>query len=133
MAVYTPPYYGQPFGGYGFQQIQQPMMQQPPTQTNQQPMIWVQGEAGAKSYLVAPGSTVPLWDSENQTIYLKTTDQSGLPSMRVLDYTERNNSTRQVQSSNAICRDEFDKLIARVAKLEGGMMNESDLQRNEQK
>jgi len=52
-------------------------------------IIWVQGEAGAKAYLVAPGSTVQLWDSENPVIYLKSADMSGMPSMRVLDYTER--------------------------------------------
>ena len=52
-------------------------------------MIWVQGEAGAKSYMVAAGNTVALWDSEQQTIYLKSCDQMGMPSMRCLDYTER--------------------------------------------
>jgi DNA uptake protein ComE-like DNA-binding protein len=52
-------------------------------------LIWVQGEAGAKSYLVAPNKTIPLWDSENQTIYLKSADASGMPSMKILDYTIR--------------------------------------------
>lgn len=50
---------------------------------------WVQGEAGAKSYLVAPNTTVQLWDSESQTIYLKSADASGMPSMKILDYTVR--------------------------------------------
>ena len=62
-----------------------PQMQTP--QTNGP--IWVQGEAGAKSYLVAPGTTVALWDSESQTIFLKSADASGMPSMRILDYTIR--------------------------------------------
>ena len=52
-------------------------------------IIWVQGEAGAKSFLVAPNTTVQLWDSEDQVIYLKSADASGMPSMRILDYTER--------------------------------------------
>ena len=52
-------------------------------------LIWVQGEAGAKSYLVAPNTTVQLWDSESPTIYLKSADASGMPSMRILDYTFR--------------------------------------------
>lgn len=56
---------------------------------NQGSIIWVQGEAGAKSYLVAPNNTVQLWDSESQTIYLKSADASGMPSMKVLDYTIR--------------------------------------------
>lgn len=52
-------------------------------------LIWVQGEAGAKSYMVAPNSTVVLFDSENQAIYLKSADASGMPSMKVLDYKIR--------------------------------------------
>ena len=50
-------------------------------------IIWVQGEAGAKSYLVAPNNTVQLWDSEAQKIYLKSADASGMPSIRVINYT----------------------------------------------
>lgn len=55
-------------------------------------LIWIQGEAAAKSYLVAPGNTVALWDSESQTVYLKSADASGMPSMRILDYTIRDTS-----------------------------------------
>jgi len=62
---------------------------QPVQQTQNGSPIWVQGEAGAKSYLVAPNSTVTLWDSESQTIYLKSADASGMPTMKVLDYTFR--------------------------------------------
>lgn len=60
----------------------------PQYQTNNS-LIWVQGEAGAKSYLVAPGNTVALWDTEAQTVYLKSADASGMPSTKVLDYTIR--------------------------------------------
>lgn len=52
-------------------------------------IIWVQGLAGAKSYLVSPNTTVQLWDSESQTIYLKSADASGMPTMKILDYTIR--------------------------------------------
>ena len=88
---------------YGFPASYQPMYQPQtytPVQVGQQNvtpvqpsvqggLIWVQGEAGAKSYLVAPNNTVQLWDSERQTIYLKSADASGMPSMKVLDYTIR--------------------------------------------
>lgn len=73
---------------------QQPQMM--PTQmsgTSSNDIIWVQGEAGAKAYLVAPNNTVTLWDSESPTIYLKTADMNGVPSMRILDFTERNINT----------------------------------------
>lgn len=52
-------------------------------------IIWVQGAEAAKSYLVAPGNTVQLWDSEAQVIYLKSADASGMPSIKTLDYTIR--------------------------------------------
>lgn len=81
----------QPFGGQYNYQPQQPMASMQPQQQAQMNsnLIWVQGEAGAKSYLVAPNTTVQLWDSENQTIYLKSADASGMPSIKTLDYTIR--------------------------------------------
>jgi hypothetical protein len=87
-----------------YQQPIQQMQQNIPTQNVQMPIslipqkptndiIWVQGEAGAKGYLVAPNNTVVLWDTENPVIYVKSADVSGIPSMRVLDFTERNSNT----------------------------------------
>lgn len=64
----------------------QPVQPQQPVRT----MEWVQGIEGAKAFPVGPGVTQPLWDSENQTIYIKMTDQTGIPQpLRILDYTER--------------------------------------------
>lgn len=69
-----------------------PYYQQPQqTQQNGSP-IWIQGESAAKSYLVAPNSTVVLFDSEQQTIYLKSADPSGMPSIKILDYTIRDSA-----------------------------------------
>lgn len=70
-----------------YQANYQPVQNQPQNQNTG--IIWVQGEAGAKSYLIAPNTTVQLWDSESQTIFLKSADASGMPSMKVLDYTIR--------------------------------------------
>ena len=84
---------------YGFPATYQPMYPVQGTQmsfANQQPqqngIIWVSGEAGAKAYLVAPNNTVQLWDSEAQVIYLKSADASGMPSIKVLDYTIRDSA-----------------------------------------
>ena len=90
---------------YYYPQYQQQQQMQAPPVSAPQPtlpatqnngIIWVQGEAGAKSYLVAPNNTVQLWDSESQTIYLKSADASGMPSMKVLDYKIRNLEQPQV-------------------------------------
>ena len=112
----------------GYQQYypqQNNMMQQnnqAPQQNNS--IIWVQGEAGAKSYLVAPNSTVTLWDTESETIYIKSADASGMPNMKVLDYKIRGNAVETVNipmqngfatkdDLNAL-RDELTALKARI-------------------
>lgn len=65
------------------------MIQQPQYAQQNNSIIWIQGEAAAKSYLVAPNTSVALFDSERQTVYIKSADASGMPSMRILDYTIR--------------------------------------------
>lgn len=62
----------------------------PQSQTQQinQGLLWVQGETGAKSYLVAPNSTVLLMDSENPRFYLKSADGAGMPNTRIFEYKE---------------------------------------------
>lgn len=72
--------------GYQPAQIVYPQAQQAQQNNGR---IYVQGEESAKSYLVAPNQSVELWDTESQTIYLKSADASGMPSMRILDYTYR--------------------------------------------
>ena len=88
------PQYTQQYPQQYPQQYQQPIPT-PQQQMQQQPqnvggLIWVSGEAGAKAFLVAPNTTVQLWDSENPVIYLKSADASGMPSIKVIDYTIRN-------------------------------------------
>lgn len=85
--MYYPQAYAQPMPMQ--QPMPQPQAAQPtqPQQTTSNSLIWVQGETGAKSYLVAPNTTIPLWDSEAQRIFLKTTDAAGMPSMKILNYT----------------------------------------------
>lgn len=135
----------QPYYGYQSYQNYQPQMQAQ-TQTQQSSgIIWVQGEAGAKSYLVAPNNTVQLWDSESQTIYLKSADASGMPSMRILDYTIRSNPSSMAQNNvvgqvrnieNAATRQDINALQAQIDTIKqqidkiGGKHCESTLQSN---
>ena len=92
----------------GYPATYQPVYQvpQPQAQSQQSSIIWVQGEAGAKSYMVAPNSTVTLWDSENQTIYLKSADATGMPSIKTLDYTIRE-ARNMANTSPAITDDKL--------------------------
>ena len=110
-AAYAPMYYAPQY--------------QAPQQTQQNNgMIWVSGEAGAKAYLVAPNTTVQLWDSEAQVVYLKSADASGMPSMKILDYTIRNqtpvnapvsaSSPASINSPDYATKAEIEALAARI-------------------
>ncbi len=105
---------------YPQQQAQQPMQQ--PAPQNQQ-IIWVQGEEGAKAYMVAAGNSVLLMDSETSTFYIKTTDNSGMPQpLRIFDYTERKAQQKQAVQEKAetkdyVTREEFDALVAKFETL----------------
>jgi hypothetical protein len=108
--------------------VVQPSMPSQPMQA-QQPnngLIWVQGESGAKSYLVAPNATVMLMDSEGERFYLKSADASGMPlPLRIFDYKERTTAAQQafggsvvaetVNLDNFVTREEFECRMASIA------------------
>lgn len=103
-----------------YQPVQYPQIQMPqPSQNNG--LTWVQGEAGAKSYLISPNTTMPLWDSESQTIYLKSADASGMPTMKILDYTIREQNSQPtsalMQSSDYVTHDELSAFEERITKM----------------
>jgi hypothetical protein len=96
--------------------------QNQPSNVQNNGIIWVCGEAGAKSYLVAPNTTVALWDSESQTIYLKSADASGMPSIKTLDYTVRDRVQADLSHENTskvefVTREEFDALKRQIEAL----------------
>ena len=72
-----------------------------PQQQVNQGLLWVSGEVGAKSYLVAPNSTVLLMDSDSSRFYLKSADNAGMPSLRIFEYKEVTNApTTSVNAPN---------------------------------
>lgn len=109
----------------GYPMNYQPMYMQQPQQ-QQSSIIWVQGEAGAKSYLVAPNTTVQLWDSEKQVIYLKSADASGMPSIKTLDYTIREapQQIAPVMGSEYATKADLEELKKRIDELTKGEKDE---------
>lgn len=105
---------------------QQAYMPQMPQAQQQQSngIIWVSGEAGAKAFMVAPNTTVQLWDSEDQVIYLKSADASGMPNMKILDYTIRQAGNQQaapaLMQSDYVTRDELSAFEEKIKKMIGG-------------
>ena len=85
------------------QPYQQPIQTNPtpmPMQSQQtNDMIWVLNENEATSYPVAPNNSVVLWDKSNPTIYVKSVNANGMPSMRILDFVERNINTSNSQEN----------------------------------
>lgn len=119
MALYNN---GYPAGYQNPYLVQQPQYQQQfqaPQQQTSSGLIWVQGEAAAKSYLVAPNASVALWDSEKQSVYIKSTDASGMPSMKILDYTIRDNTQtpQAVNTVNYATKDDVKTLNDQIAAL----------------
>ena len=132
---YRPTYYDpvqqNPMGQFNqqFQQPTAPPTAQPMTQQANNGLIWVQGEAGAKSYIVAPGNTVMLMDSEGERFFLKSADASGMPMpLRIFEYKERTETPSQAFSApvtaqnanfdNFVTIDSFNALEAKFSALE---------------
>ena len=111
--------YPQMYPQYNYVPQQQQVV--PQVQQNDTGILWVQGEAGAKSWAVAPGKSVMLMDSESNTFYIKSSDQSGMPMpLRIFDYTERNIQAQvqpkvaqhtELDTSQFVTRDELDKKL----------------------
>lgn len=82
---------------------------------NNSGIIWVQGEAAAKAFPVASGQSVLLMDSEDSVMYIKSTDQSGMPQpLRIFEYTEKSGkhtepSATRNQPEEYVSRTEFEQ------------------------
>lgn len=129
---YGNPYYQQPnYYGNGAvpdmlnqQKIQ---YQQTPIPTPMQPtndMLWVLGEVEAQSYPVAPNNTVILWDKNRPTIYIKSANAQGVPSIRILDFVERSINAPKTPTDesfnmpdNFVTKDEFNALKGKLEEL----------------
>lgn len=113
--------YGQNFGQY--QQYQ-------PQYKPNQGFVWVSGETGAKSYIVPAGQTALLMDSEQNRFYLKTADQSGMPTIRVFDYKENKQEIPQpqahVDTDIYVTRKEFDEIKAALEELKTTRKKEAE-------
>lgn len=120
----------QPMANYSYQPMPQPYadrlaqlqnqyqqavnMPQMPQQQVNQGLLWVSGEVGAKSYLVAPNSTVLLMDSDSSRFYLKSADNAGMPNLRIFEYTEVTGTPQNApQATNTDLKDLDSKYVKR--------------------
>ena len=121
-----------------YPQFQQPQYQQQMNQY-QQPqngIVWVQGIEGAKAHPVAAGQAVLLMDSDSNCLYLKSADQTGMPTLRIFDYTERTSTPQKPPESatiDFITKDELSHYATKkdlenaILSLKGEMKNEESI------
>ena len=130
---YRPTYYEpaqqNPMGQFNQQyqqQMNQPIQQAPMQGQLTNDFLWVLNENEATSYPVAPNNTVTLWDKNLPTIYIKSVNAQGVPSMRILDFTERAATASKTPSApsfnspnNFVTLDSFNALKGDVEALRG--------------
>lgn len=90
---------------YNQPQNNQQFFQQEPCQN----LIRVNGIDGAKAYQMPANSTVALFDSNNDILYVKSTDGAGFPSIRTFSFTETKEEAKQVENIDYISRKEFEE------------------------
>ena len=128
------PHYQQSYSPYQQQSYQQSFTSpMPPQQQMPQPQMqsnssinWVQGEIGARAYPIAPGSSVLLMDSEAQNFYIKSADNSGMPSLKKYAYSEVIEEPLKLESKDPAnfdtaqlaSRDEVKQLQEKIKQLE---------------
>lgn len=123
------------FNGYGWQQPQLQEQQRQYIQQNQPQMaaderIWVNGEAQARDYLIAPNGFARLWDSQGSVFYEKRADASGRPVLETFEYHKIDNATKPKQADFGSVDEklikELESLKKRISALEkkGGKSDE---------
>lgn len=130
--------YGNYYGGYTPQMPVPDQLTQLRQAHHQNSIIWVQGEAAAKSYGIPYGASVPLFDTEGDVFYIKTVDASGMPlPLRIFKYTEivpqnvpaAPESAPSIDMSNYITKDKLADILAEmgvVAPKEKGDTNDGE-------
>ena len=127
-------YYAQPYAGM----YQQPnMMAVQNRQSNG--IIWVNGEEGARAFVMAPNSNAILMDEVNEgRFYIKTTDNIGMCNIRtfnfkeVIDVTPANSAINSVQFATKQdiqeLRDMMGSFESRLNSMKGGQQHEQSVQ-----
>lgn len=94
-------------------------------------IIWVNGEEGARSWVMAPNSNAILLDAENEgRFYIKTTDNIGMCNIRVFNYKEVID-IQPVQGANSVqyaTKQDVQELRDLIDSMMRGGSNEQSLQ-----
>lgn len=79
-------------------------------------LVSVTGVEGAKAYQLPPNSSMPLFDKDDDIMYVKTTDAAGYPTLKTFRFEPVDQPT--APSADYVPRSEFDALAAKVDALQ---------------
>ena len=97
-------------------------------------LIFVNGLDGARGYRIRPQQTILLVDSTQSRIYLKSTDNLGIETMKTYSITEvENKDTTDVETRLDKIEDNLTKIMETILNNKGDNINESDNAVNESK
>ena len=97
-------------------------------------LIFVNGLEGARGYRIRPQQTILLVDSTQSRIYLKSTDNLGIETMKTYSITEvENKETTDVETRLDKIEDNLTKIMETISNNKGDNINESDNAVNESK
>ena len=92
----------------GYNQIQQ-------NQNNN--IIFVQGEVGAKSFQLQPNQSVMLLDNDDSKFYIKTTDSTGMSTLKSYRFEEIKEASGGSIENKYVTKEEFDSFKANIDSL----------------
>lgn len=118
------------------QQSYSPPPQQP---QNAQGIIWVDGEVGAKAFQMPQGwpagTPIPLWDTNDTVIYLKSMNQMGMPNpLQKIHYTMEENKNQSMlpapETQNYVTKNELEQMKNELKEMLKQNQNGSQTQQN---
>lgn len=109
--AYNPQYYmPQYYNAYPQAQYQPQAAPQPVNG-----LVSVTGMEGAKAYSLPPNSSMPLFDADEDMLYVKTTDAAGYPTIKAFSFKPIEAPAEE--RPDYVTRADFDALVERIDKL----------------
>lgn len=88
----------------------------PQYQEPRQQLVKVTGMEGARAYQMPPNSVAPLFDANEDILYVKSTDGAGFPTIRRFSFTPMPDGD---VSAQYVTRVEFDRAIEAIREAMG--------------
>ena len=86
-------------------------------------IIFVQGEVGAKSFQLQPNQSVMLLDNDDSKFYIKTTDSTGMSTLKAYRFEEIKEEPKVSDESNKyVTKEEFNSFKSSIDSLYKNLM-----------